>query len=81
MGASETTGRGVLRPNEAAEFLGLARQTLARWRHEGSGPRYSLAGRLVRYHVADLERWLESRAVTSTAEARVAGLLRREVLR
>jgi len=80
MGAGKMMGQAVLTPTEAAQFLGVAKQTLARWRHEGGGPRYSLAGRLVRYRAADLEGWLELRAVASSAEARVQGLLRRGVL-
>lgn len=43
-------------------------QTLARWRHEGTGPRYCRSGALVRYKGADVLAWLEARRVeTDTA--------------
>ena len=49
---------------EAAEFLGVTAGTLAVWLCEG---RYSLpvvrVGRSVRYRLADLEAWLDSRTV------------------
>jgi predicted DNA-binding transcriptional regulator AlpA len=51
----------ILRPKAAAEFLGNAEQTLARWRHEGFGPKFVKIGRLVGYRKSDLERWIASR--------------------
>jgi predicted DNA-binding transcriptional regulator AlpA len=51
----------ILRPPAAAKYLGNAEQTLARWRHEGVGPRFVKIGRLVGYRKSDLERWIASR--------------------
>ena len=52
----------LLNREEAAKFLGLKPATLACW---ASTKRYQLpmvkVGRAVRYRLADLERWLESR--------------------
>jgi len=51
---------------QAAAFLGVKPNTLAVWRASG---RYDLPfvriGRLIRYRRADLEAWLEKRAVGS----------------
>lgn len=57
----------LLKPEEAAA-LGLAQQTLARWRCEGAGPPFVLAGRAVRYRRADLSAWIESRTRRSTSD-------------
>lgn len=53
---------------QAAEYLGVATQTLAVWASTG---RYDLpfikVGRLAKYRQADLDAWLESRTATQTA--------------
>ncbi|MEM8624436.1 MAG: MerR family transcriptional regulator [Pseudomonadota bacterium] len=46
-----------------------ARQTRARWRHEGRGPAYVKAGARVVYRGADVLRWLEARRVRTTETA------------
>jgi len=51
---------GYATPAEAAEYLGVARQTLANWRSLGKGPRFVRRGRLVRYAWCDLDAWLTS---------------------
>jgi predicted site-specific integrase-resolvase len=52
---------------EAAEFLGIKPQTLGAWASLG---RYDLrqvkVGRLSKYRLADLERFIESRSTTTT---------------
>ena len=54
----------LITPKEAALYLGLAPETLTTWR---STRRYPLpfvkVGRYVRYDLADLDRFLESRKV------------------
>ncbi|MGG7566564.1 helix-turn-helix transcriptional regulator [Rhodovulum sp. DZ06] len=45
-----------------------ARQTLARWRHEGRGPAYHKSGSRVLYRGADILAWLDARRVTPLAE-------------
>lgn len=54
-------------PNAAA-ILSVTRKQLESWRTQGCGPAYSKLGRLVRYSVADLQRWMEDRRVSSTAQ-------------
>lgn len=52
----------LLRPPAAAEFLGVAVQTLARWRVEGAGPRYvKLGARLVAYPEDELHDFVAER--------------------
>ena len=55
---------------KAAEVLGLSPGTLSVWRSTG---RYQVpfvkVGHLVRYRVADLDAWLESRTRTTGATA------------
>lgn len=61
----------VLRPHDAARVLGVARQTLARWRCEGQGPAFvKLGARLVGYRRTDLDAWLASRSGQSTIALR-----------
>lgn len=43
-----------------------ARQTFARWRHEGRGPRYVKAGARVVYLGEDLNRWIAANFVTTS---------------
>ena len=57
-------------PDEAAKHLRLAKQTLARWRVEGHGPRFlRLGGNRIVYRPSDLDAWLDGRGAYSTAEA------------
>ena len=51
-----------------AQYLGIAAQTLARWRVEGRGPIHIKVGSAVRYDVRDLDSWLAMRRRHSTAE-------------
>ncbi len=65
----------LLNDVEAAAILGVKPQTLRIWRSTGRYPvPFIRVGRLVKYRRADLEKWLGSRTVTSTGEARAAGL-------
>ena len=59
----------LLTPVEAATRLRLAKQTLARWRCEGSGPRFvRLSGNRIAYRACDLDDWLADRIVRNTSE-------------
>ncbi|MBX7075613.1 MAG: helix-turn-helix domain-containing protein [Pirellulales bacterium] len=59
----------TLPPKGAAQYLGVREQTLAVWRSTG---RYQLpftrVGRLIRYRVADLEKFLELHTVGEFSE-------------
>jgi hypothetical protein len=52
--------RELLRTDEAALFLDLAKSTLEAWRHRGGGPPYLKYGKAVRYRVRDLETFQSS---------------------
>ena len=64
----ETSGLGSCRllqaqrltAAEAAAELGVARSTLANWRHQGKGPVSVRIGRAVYYFAEDLETYLQS---------------------
>jgi len=63
----------LVTPEAAAAALGLAVQTLARWRCEGYGPRHvrlsgGSGGGRVAYRVADVEAWIAGRVVASTSQ-------------
>ena len=62
--------RVLVDERKAAEVLGLSPGTLSVWRSTG---RYQIpfvkVGHLVRYRVADLDAWLESRTRTTGATA------------
>lgn len=60
---SETT----LKPQQAAEFLGLSKQTLAKLRVYGGGPEYVKIGRRVVYRRDALEVFLSDRARPHTS--------------
>jgi hypothetical protein len=57
----------LLDSGQAANYLHLARQTLARLRCEGASPPYYRVGRSVLYDVRDLDLWLAQRRRTSTS--------------
>jgi excisionase family DNA binding protein len=57
-------------PDQVAEALGVATGTLAKWRMTGlDGPRFLKFGSKVRYDVADVETWIETRRRRSTSDS------------
>ena len=48
---------------KAAEYLGLAVQTLRNWRTQSRGPAYVRAGRAIRYAMDDLRAYMERNRV------------------
>lgn len=55
-----------LTPNQAATHLQVPARQLQQWRYLRKGPPYSLAGRAVRYRLADLDAWLIAHRVEPT---------------
>jgi len=50
-----------VRPEQAAQLLGLKPNTLAKWRKRGSGPPWRRAGgRAICYDLASLQNWITS---------------------
>lgn len=58
----------ILNTREAAAYCRLGKPTLEKFRVSGEGPRYAKLGGAVRYRLADLDTWLESRLIGSTSE-------------
>ena len=59
----------VMKTPQAADYVGLSKPTLERFRISGDGPAYCKLGGAVRYRKVDLNAWLESRLTRSTSEA------------
>jgi len=57
----------------AAAYLGVATKTLANWRAQGNGPRYSKLVGTIRYDLVDLEQFVETHKVTPTARKAATG--------
>lgn len=61
--------KAILRPPEAARYLGLSESTLAKQRLRGDGPRYvKLGSRAVGYSINELNAYLELCTRSSTSE-------------
>ena len=59
----------LLRPREAAAFLGFTPRALEAWRQRGGGPRFvRVSTRAVRYRRRDLQAWAKRRLRRSTSE-------------
>ena len=55
--------------NKAAKYLGLTPRTMQQWRWSGSGTRYvRVSGRCIRYRPEDLDAFVQTRIVSSTAD-------------
>ena len=63
-----TEANNYLNTRQAAEIVGLAPKTLARYRIEGRGPVYHLFGTCVRYLRTDLDEWAKTRRRVSTSD-------------
>lgn len=61
-----------LSPREAAEYVGLSVDHLARLRVQGDGPRFAKTARgrsgAIRYPDTELDAWMTARMRTSTSE-------------
>ena len=63
------SNKQLLNSDEAAEYLGLKRTTLEAWRCRGGGPLYLKLGRIVKYRLADLDAFIDSRVHSSTHDS------------
>jgi DNA-binding transcriptional MerR regulator len=48
----------LIKIEDAAEMLSISPNTLRHWRWEGTGPKVSKVGRLIRYRLSDLENFV-----------------------
>jgi predicted site-specific integrase-resolvase len=65
----DTNSKQYFSPDEAARTIGVASQTLARWRCEGGGPPFIRVGRKIMYGATDITAWMNSRRMSSTSAA------------
>jgi hypothetical protein len=67
-----TDDEPLLKPDQAAKFLGVAVTTMAEWRTLGNGPPYvrlsSAHNSPVRYHPVALRKFVEERTHLCTTE-------------
>jgi excisionase family DNA binding protein len=66
---TETERAAHLSPEQLAEREGVPLDTVYGWNRKGAGPRYMKIGRHVRYRVADVIAWEQSRLVASRRTA------------
>ncbi len=52
----------------AAQWIGVAPNTLAKWRLSGRGPPFSKIGRRIIYQRSEIEAWLARNRFNSTSE-------------
>jgi hypothetical protein len=60
-------GTPFLSSAETAFYLGLSARKLQQMRVRGLGPRFRRFGRVVRYHIDDIDRWSEDSARSQVA--------------
>ena len=59
----------LMTPDETAQYLGLSKSTLAKWRMTGlDGPAFLKLGAKVAYDKITVEAWVESRRRRSTSD-------------
>ncbi|MES2355579.1 MAG: helix-turn-helix domain-containing protein [Pseudomonadota bacterium] len=59
MGDQEQVFKTQLLDNgAAARYLGISPGTLNNWRAKGEGPKVTHMGRLIRYHIRELEKYI-----------------------
>jgi excisionase family DNA binding protein len=61
----------LLTAQQIAGYLGVPPSTIYKWTHEGFIPHVKL-GRLVRFRLAEVERWVEKRSVAGRVTRRPA---------
>jgi excisionase family DNA binding protein len=61
------SSKRVLSAQEAAAYVGLSKQTMAKLRVYGGGPPFLKLGRRVLYDPTDLDQWLASHRRASTS--------------
>lgn len=57
-----------LKPAEAAAICRVSARTLANWRTQGKGPKFTKLGGKVLYHIDQLQHWMKRNTVQSTGE-------------
>ena len=58
----------LLTTQQAADILGIKKNTMEGWRLRGEGPTYYKIGKLVKYAEADLDRYIDAQIRRSTSD-------------
>ncbi len=58
----------LLDVNALAEWLGVSKSTLAKWRLTGTGPPFLKCGKKILHRQRDVSRWLDHRRRLSTSD-------------
>jgi excisionase family DNA binding protein len=67
----------LLSVDDVAELLGVTKQRIYVWRHEGKGPpAIQLEGRMLRYRLEDLENYLATQRDGDSQRGTAAGSTR-----
>lgn len=59
----------LISAEDLPQYIGVARQTLARWRTEGFGPPFVKLGHRVLYRTGAVRNWLAQATRNSTSES------------
>lgn len=59
-------GDTLLSTEALSQCIGIAPQTLTRWRHEGQGPEYFKLGHRVFYKASTARQWIEAQRRSNT---------------
>jgi predicted DNA-binding transcriptional regulator AlpA len=59
---------GHLNTVDAAEYMGISRRRMDRYREEGDGPRFRKFGQRILYAISDLDAWSAQHSYQSTYE-------------
>ena len=58
----------LIRASDVPGYVGIAKQTMSRWRHQGEPPRFVRLGRRVFYRAGDLRSWVRSQVRENTIQ-------------
>jgi predicted DNA-binding transcriptional regulator AlpA len=56
--ATASRQQALMSAEELSALIGVETKTLANWRCQAKGPKSLKVGRLVRYRMSDVEKWL-----------------------
>lgn len=68
--AADPTAVTLMTADATAEMLLVTKATLYAWRYKGTGPRAYRIGKELRYNLADVLAWLETRVSGGEVAAR-----------
>jgi excisionase family DNA binding protein len=60
----------LLSTDQVAEYLGIAVNTLEKWRVQGKGPAYHKLGVFIRYRKSDVDAWIDRQRINTTEDER-----------